>query len=78
MSWNYRVIRHVHEDEEYYAIHEVYYDDDGNPRMCSVEGVPPGGSDIDELCSDIYMMIEALERDTLDYTDFDPDNAQDV
>ncbi len=28
MTWNYRIIRHK---EGHFALHEVYYDDDGNP-----------------------------------------------
>ena len=30
MFWNYRVIKRTHDDStEIFAIHEVYYDDDG-------------------------------------------------
>ena len=29
MSWNYRLMYHEFEGEEWYAIHEVFYNDDG-------------------------------------------------
>ncbi|MEK9735733.1 MAG: hypothetical protein VW239_00255 [Candidatus Nanopelagicales bacterium] len=31
MSWGYRILRHDG-DETVYAMHEVYYDKDGNPN----------------------------------------------
>lgn len=37
VMWNYRVIRHTYADgEDFYAIHEVYYEKDGiTPSMWS-------------------------------------------
>lgn len=32
MSWNFRVIRHVVDDDVLYGLHEVYYDKDGMPN----------------------------------------------
>ena len=31
MGWNYRVLAHKQFDEVYFYIHEVYYDEEGNP-----------------------------------------------
>lgn len=31
MSWNYRIIRHGRGETASYSIHEVFYDEDGNP-----------------------------------------------
>lgn len=35
MSWNYRVLKFVGEEEPYYSIHEVYYNEDGEPYAYS-------------------------------------------
>jgi hypothetical protein len=37
MHWNHRVIRSRRNGEEWYAIHEVYYDDDGKPETYTAE-----------------------------------------
>lgn len=37
--WNYRVIRHNDELGEWYGIHKVYYDKNGQPIRCDEEPV---------------------------------------
>jgi len=37
MSWNYRIIAHENSTETILAIHEVYYDENGKPKMYSDE-----------------------------------------
>ena len=73
MTWNYRVIRKTQTGYdnlgEYYGIHEVYYDDDGNPEMVTVEPVGPDGDTYEELVEDISCMIDAFGKATLDYED---------
>jgi hypothetical protein len=32
MTWNDRVVRTANGDEEWFAIYEIYYDDDGRPE----------------------------------------------
>lgn len=72
MSWNYRVIRHLatQDGSAYYAIHEVYYNDQGMPYMVSHESVKPFGETLDELKSDLGMIHAALRKPVLDYTIF--------
>lgn len=44
MSWNHRVLRQDHGDAgATYAIHEVFYDDEGNPYAWTAEPVPVYG-----------------------------------
>ena len=31
MTWNYRIMRHRQEQAEWFAIHEVYYNEQGTP-----------------------------------------------
>ena len=66
MTWNYRVVR---KGGEYYGIHEVYYDDGGNPEMVTVEPVGAAGDTFDELVDDFTYMLRAFGKPILDYED---------
>jgi len=68
-TWNYRVMREVSPDPdgdwETYSIVEAYYDDEG--RIEGTTGsIKPMGNSLLELKSDLCLMLQALERDTLD------------
>ena len=70
MSWNYRVIRHVHPTEEkgcWYAIHEVYYNDDFEITAVSVDPIAPVGDSEVELRKDLEMMKLAFLKPVLDH-----------
>jgi len=68
MSWNYRVIKHD-EGDEWYAIHEVYYEDD-EPSNVTVEPVYPSGSTHEEFEQNLRYYMKALEKPSLNYEDF--------
>jgi len=74
MKWNYRVLRHtdggVDSNEEYFMVHEVYYEDDGKPSICTSNECKPFGNTLEELKSDMEMMVDAFEKPVLDYSDF--------
>jgi len=69
MSWNYRVMRHVSPaiphgrdfEEEWFAIHEVYYDDDGKPNGHTQEPIAPYGDTVEELITVIERMLTAAK-----------------
>ena len=69
-GWNYRLIRRQTEFGEEIAIHEVYYDEDGEPRSCSKEPVPVAGEDIEVFEKDVDLMKQAFSKDVLDYESF--------
>lgn len=67
MSWNYRIMRRPGPDGSAdYAIHEVYYGQDGEVRNWTANGVGPGGETLDELSSDLAFILAALSRPVLD------------
>lgn len=74
MSWNYRVIRQkvIVDDEEFdsFAIHEVYYDEDGKPGSITSDPVEPSGQTLQELGEDLRRMVAALNKPVLEYDDF--------
>lgn len=73
--WNYRVLHsiYVHESDNYkehhYAIHEVYYNDNGDPKSCTVNSVGPSGETLEELKSDLENYTKALSQPVLEYDD---------
>ena len=72
MPWNYRVMRHVKEDgpgfwQEYFAIHEVYYNSAGQPWGWSAEAEPVMEETVEEMRETLKHMTEALDKPVLDY-----------
>jgi hypothetical protein len=70
MTWQYRVI---HKNGEY-AVHEVYYDDQGEPWTCTQEPVCPKCETLEELRVDLEHYTVALDLPVLHYTDLVPDH----
>jgi len=80
-GWNNRVVYHPPskvevgkgkkiDEDEYLAIHEVYYDDDGIPNSMTVDGLVIGDEGIDSLHSlreRLECQLEALDRPILSY-----------
>ena len=68
MTRNYRIIRRVTSDGDWFAIHEVYYDGDGKPRSATTEPVaaasetPEGGVEVLQ-----QMLHDALKYPSLSY-----------
>ena len=69
MTWNYRVVRRVVNNEHVYAIHEAYYDDNRTTSITE-ESVHPQGETLEELKRDCEHYLQALERPVLEYADF--------
>lgn len=72
MSFNYRVLQNVNDhelvsDDEriWYAIHEVYYDENGVPNASSSEPIYPYGTTLEELKESIELYLTALDKPTL-------------
>lgn len=70
MTWNYRIIKTTFDTEDRYAIHEVYYDTDGNPALHTVEPAAPQGDTLDELRADFDNYRKAFDAPVLTGHDF--------
>lgn len=89
MTWNYRVIKTTvevlgWEPEESFAIHEVYYFEDGRPRAYTETPVPVTAESMEELAATLDAMRVALTKPVLTHGDFPesdpeffPDNSKD-
>ena len=71
--WNYRVIRHQPAAAlglVSYAIHEVHYDNVGNPIAVTENPVKLIADSSADLAADLKLMQEATGKPTLDYNSF--------
>jgi len=67
--WNYRVIL----KNGHYAIHKVYYDEDGEPWTCTEDPVCPEGDTLDALREEMEHYQRGLDLPVLEYADLVPD-----
>ena len=66
-TWNYRVVKkHGH-----MGIHEAYYDDNGNVHSLSLEPVSPVYEDLDQLKTNLELMLDALGKSVIDFEQID-------
>ena len=68
-TWNYRVLERKDKKtgEKTYAIHEVYYNENGNPDGCTKNSIAPMGESLEELKGDIEYYLRALKKPVLVY-----------
>lgn len=60
-------MRHETDDETYYAIHEVYYADDGTVDAWSTEPADVSGDTIEDIIADLTKMTDCTTKPVLDY-----------
>ena len=66
MTWNHRLIRDTKDGETWYGIHEVFYEDDGEPNGCTVEAVSVVGETVDECKEILEWMIAACSKPVIE------------
>jgi hypothetical protein len=69
MGWNHRVMKSKDGDDDYYQIHEVYYDKDDKVNGYTARGTLPCGNSLEELREDLERMLKSLDKEILDYED---------
>ena len=58
-TWNYRLVKH----DDYYAVHEVYYGNDGQPTSMTSTAVDFGGETKEEVIAALSMALnDVMER----------------
>lgn len=70
MGWNYRILAHEHNEDVYFIIHEVYYDENGIPNGYTENGVYVNGENIEDMRWSIEKMNECLEKPILSIKNF--------
>ncbi|MFZ5635707.1 MAG: hypothetical protein ACOY82_03900 [Pseudomonadota bacterium] len=66
MTWNYRVVR----GDAGLRIHDVYYDESGNPTARHETPTYVYGDTVEELRSQMMSMLEALDAPVVDECEF--------
>jgi len=70
-TWNYRVVKKTTltggVTEEWYGIHEVYYNSDGTAEYCTEVPVTPIGETLEDLRADVAAYAAALNKPPVDY-----------
>lgn len=67
MGWNHRLVKMEDGDDSFYQIHEVYYDENDKVQGYTKNGVTVGGSSVEGVRWVLKKMLEALDKDILDY-----------
>lgn len=62
MTWNYRVIKYDTNKDIVYRVHEVFYDKNKNIKGFTKEAVFPQGESLEELISDLQLMINDAKK----------------
>ena len=74
--WNYRILAQEYkvfnETELTFAIHEVFYNDDSIPDMCTENPVGVVGENLPDISDTLKWMRKALRKPILSYSDFEP------
>ncbi len=65
MSWNHRVLKSKDGDDDWFQIHEMYYDQRHKPNGWTKSGATVCGNSIDELRETLHKMLEALDKEVL-------------
>lgn len=68
--WNYRIIHHLSPEEEYWAIHEVYYEKDKPVSYSENPAVVLSAENPGDLVWTLNQMLEALQKPVLEKSDF--------
>ena len=71
--WNYRIIRHKEEgQEEWLAIHEVFYDEDNDnrPNSCTKNPITIVEEDLESIKTSIDYISRASDKPILEYQYF--------
>ena len=65
MTWNYRVLKSKDGGDDWYQIHEVYYDKEGNINGWAERGAIVCGNTLSELRSSLEMMLKSLDKEII-------------
>ena len=66
MTWNYRVVHTTEDEEEAFAIYEVFYDEQGEPEARTESPSYPAGANIEALREDVRHYLAALDQPVLE------------
>ncbi len=81
-NWNYRVVKSKLDNcEDWYGMHEVYYDDEGNINAISEDAISIEGESLKDLGKILEWMSSAMHKpvlneDEIEYKDFETEEKE--
>jgi len=70
--WNHRILRHEEEDKsEWFAIHEVFYNNEGIPHSCTENPISIIQPDIEGIKWEIDKLAIAIDKPFIEYSYFE-------
>ncbi len=88
--WNHRILKETLNEDDFYSIHEVFYNSDNTIYAHTQEPVDVNGYSIDEIRETLQWMLTCLDKPVLiagevvfkdhaiDYSDIEDDNNETV
>lgn len=70
--WNNRILFHADKRGDWYGLHEVFYDDKGQPTACTVEPMTGAYESVSDLRRSLELMLKDARsrKPVLIYDDF--------
>ena len=73
-EWDYRVVRQTKDGDEWLAVQEVYYDDDGETPTAHTIDLEITGDNIADLRKTLQRMLWCLDKEIVDEIESDVSN----
>ena len=71
MTWNYRVLKSKDGEDDWYQIHETYYDKEKNVNGWAKNGATVCGNTLVEIRSSLELMLKSLDKEILNKNKMD-------
>lgn len=71
MTWNYRIIHQTLGTDDWYAVHEVFYDQTGRITDWTACAVAPAGETLEELQESFALYQQAFSRPVLEWAELE-------
>lgn len=65
MSWNHRIIKTKDGEDDWYQIHEVYYDDNGEINGYTERGTIVSGNSVEDIKWTLEKMLDSLNKEII-------------
>ena len=75
MTWNYRVLKSKDGEDDWYQIHEVYYDKEKVVNGWAENGATVCGNTLVEVRSSLELMLKSLDKEIINNHEDEKDNT---
>ena len=82
--WNNRIVKHEKDDAVWYAVHEVFYNDNGGINGYTEDPITVLGETVEDVKSQLEMIMKDIEKhevidaSTVKFEDWYSDDSDDI